>query len=743
MSTNYLEELNESQREAVTAIEGPIMIIAGAGSGKTRVLTYRIAHLLELGVDPFNILSLTFTNKAAKEMRHRVEKMVGSEARNLWMGTFHSIFSRILRVEADKLGYPSTFTIYDSDDSKSVIKSILKLGSVSDESYKPGQVLSRISLAKNNFISPQQYINDPTIQEEDIRAGKPRIGEIYNAYMIACKKAGAMDFDDLLLNTYKLFVEHPNTLNKYQQKFKFCMVDEYQDTNHIQYLIIKKLVAVTRNICVVGDDAQSIYAFRGANIKNILNFEKDYPDLKIFKLEQNYRSTGNIVHAASDIIKKNKHQLEKNIWTSNEIGHKIKVFKALSDNEEGMQVANSIFEEKMENQASHAQFAILYRTNSQSRAFEESLRRLNLPYRIIGGLSFYQRKEVKDLLSYFRLALNPDDDEAFKRVINYPARGIGDTTLNKLIALANQQDTSIWRIASNIVEMPFDTRVKRAVYEFTMLINRFHSDITTKDAYELAFEMAKSSRILAALGEDKSIEGMGRYENIQELLGAIKEFSERTDIEEKHLGVFMMDVVLLTDADKQDDKEDKVTMMTIHGSKGLEFDYVYVGGLEENLFPSQMALTNREDLEEERRLFYVALTRARKRAFLSYASTRFRWGNIVHSEPSRFIDEINPIYLDYQLKNSRDASAPESNLYTSPRPLKPVNANLRAAPAHDFQPDDVSGLVPGVVIEHNRFGKGKVISIEGNDEQRKANIFFQEAGQKQILLKYAKIKILG
>ena len=742
---NYLDELNGPQREAVVNTDGPMMIVAGAGSGKTRVLTYRIAHLIEKGVDSFHILSLTFTNKASKEMRHRIEKIIGPEAKNLWMGTFHSVFSKILRIEAARLGYPQNFTIYDTDDSKSLIKTIVKEEGLNPDTYKPGFVLSRISLSKNNFITWRDYQQNADIQHEDISSGKIKMGEIYELYVKRCMKAGAMDFDDLLLKTYQLFSEHPDVLNKYQQKFKYVMVDEYQDTNHIQYLIIRKIAAAHRNICVVGDDAQSIYAFRGANIKNILNFEKDYPDLKVFRLEQNYRSTQTIVDASSDIIKRNKHQLKKNIWTENEPGHKIKVFKALTDNEEGVYVASSIYEEKLREHLSPKDFAILYRTNSQSRAFEEALRRLNLPYRIFGGLSFYQRKEIKDLLAYYRLALNPHDEEALKRAINYPARGIGDTTMDKMAVIASENDISLWDVVENIADFPFDARVKKAVGNWGMMIKRFHLQVLTSDAYALADEMAKASGILKHLYEDKTLEGINRYENIQELLGGIKEFSERTDLDEKHLGIFMGDIALLTDADKEDDKEERITLMSIHAAKGLEFPYVYIVGLEENLFPSQMALTSREDLEEERRLFYVALTRARQKVFLSFAESRFRWGQMTYSEASRFIDEINPEFLDFQLKQARPSPAVSQGIsspYTSPKPLKQAVKIPVYQPLGDFKADDLSGLAEGMGIEHNRFGKGTVVTIEGRSEDRKATIHFEEIGEKQILLKYAKMKIL-
>ena len=742
---NYLDELNSIQRQAVENIDGPMMIVAGAGSGKTRVLTFRVAHLIHKGIEPFNILALTFTNKAAKEMRHRIEAMVGTEARNLWMGTFHSVFAKILRIESVKLGFPPNFTIYDTDDAKSLIKTIVKEEGLNPDTYKPNYILSRISLAKNNFVTWSDYQKNNDIQHEDLSAGKPKIGVLYELYVKRCLKASAMDFDDLLLKTYQLFTEHPDVLNKYQQKFKYVMVDEYQDTNHLQYLIIRKIAAAHTNICVVGDDAQSIYAFRGANIKNILNFEKDYPELKVYKLEQNYRSTQTIVDAASDIIKKNKYQLKKEIWTDNEPGNKIKVFKALTDNEEGTYVASSIFEESLREHLSPKDFAILYRTNSQSRAFEEALRRLNLPYKIIGGLSFYQRKEIKDLLAYYRLALNPNDEEALKRVINYPARGIGDTTLNKMILLANEMELSLWDIVEHINDFPFDSRIKKAVGEFGIMIRRFNSQVITSDAYDFASEMAKASGLLKLLFEDKTLEGINRYENVQALLGGIKEFAERSDLEEKHLGVFMQDIALLTDADRDEDTTEKITLMTIHAAKGLEFPYVYIVGMEENLFPSQMSLSSREDLEEERRLFYVALTRARTKVFLSFAESRFKWGQMTYSEASRFIDEINPSFLDYQLKTAKQATAPKQQIaspYSSPKPLKVVPKAPTYQALADFKAEDLSQLEAGMEVEHNRFGKGKVLLVEGKPEDKKASIVFEQIGEKQILLKYAKMKIL-
>ncbi|MDQ3071737.1 MAG: UvrD-helicase domain-containing protein, partial [Bacteroidota bacterium] len=635
-------------------------------------------------------------------------------------------------------------TIYDTDDSKSLIKSILKEENLSPDIYKPGMVLSRISLAKNNFITVKAYKDNAQLMAEDAASAKPKLGDLYEAYTKRCFKAGAMDFDDLLLKTYDLFSQHPDVLLKYQHKFKYILVDEYQDTNHIQYLIIRKLAAMHHNICVVGDDAQSIYAFRGANIRNILNFEKDYPNLQVFKLEQNYRSTKTIVDAASDVIRKNHHQLKKEIWTDNDEGSKIKVFKAMSDNEEGMLVAQSIFEEKMKERLENRDFAILYRTNSQSRSFEEALRKLNIGYRIIGGVSFYQRKEIKDLMAYFRLSVNPKDEEALKRVINYPARGIGDTTLSKLITLAKDNDISVWEVSKEASHFPdLDTRVKRAVGEWVSVIESFQAQAEDTDPYVLASEIAKCSGLLKHLYEDKTIEGINRYENVQQLLSGIQEYSECTDIEEKTLAVYLNDIALLTDADSKDSNEDLVTMMTIHQAKGLEYLNIYVVGLEENLFPSQRSLHDREDLEEERRLFYVALTRARRKVILSYAMTRFRHGQMIHSEASRFIDEIAPQYLDYQAKEKKLQAADihERSPYASPKPLKTAPKPLPQADPN-FQHQDISHLLAGMQVEHNRFGRGKVINVEGNGENKMATIFFQEIGQKQILLKYAKMRVL-
>jgi DNA helicase II / ATP-dependent DNA helicase PcrA len=832
MSKNYLEELNLVQREAVECTEGPVMIIAGAGSGKTRVLTYRIAHLMKKGADPFNILSLTFTNKAAREMKERIAKIVGQgEAKNIWMGTFHSVFARILRSEAEKLGYPQNFTIYDTDDSKDIIKAILKEQGLDDKIYKPNSVLSRISAAKNNLLSAQAYANNAQIQEEDRQAAKPKMGIIFQQYAARCFKAGAMDFDDLLYQTNILLRDHPAVLHKYQHKFKYIMVDEYQDTNFSQYVIVKQLAAAYRNICVVGDDAQSIYSFRGANIQNILNFEKDYSELHIFKLEENYRSTKNIVGAANTVIAQNKEQLKKNVFTNNDEGELIKVIRTESDNAEGSFVASSIFETKMNERAMNNDFAILYRTNAQSRAMEEGLRRQNIPYRIYGGLSFYQRKEIKDLLSYYRLTINNDDEVALKRIINYPARGIGDTTLEKILVAANDHNVSLWKIIENIneFEIGLNTGTKGKVDEFATMIKSFSAMLKTSNAYDLGQHIAVHSGILRDLYADKTPEGVSRHENIQELLNGLKEFTESTELDilgeleeegekvedriqeaeenikeksggrsqkseetkidngllfsfeesnttesittsnttaeitkEPTLDTFMQDIALMTDSDKKTEKEEdknKVVLMTIHASKGLEFKYVYIVGLEENLFPSQMALTDRNDLEEERRLFYVALTRAEKRVTLSYSTTRYKWGNLIYSEPSRFIEEVNAKYLDMPAPSSSNMfgeeeyhAKPKLNLTGKPketftqRPVigkKLVKITSAAKNTSDFDTESLRDLQVGMQVGHDRFGVGKVISMDGVFPNNKATVFFEGVGQKQLLIKFAKLNILN
>lgn len=804
---DYLAGLNPEQRGAVEQTTGPVMIIAGAGSGKTRVLTYRIAHLMQQGVDPFNIMALTFTNKAAREMKERIAHIVGTEAKNLWMGTFHSIFAKILRFEAHRLGYPSNFTIYDTDDSKSLIKSILNEQGLDDKVYKPSMVYNRISAAKNNLISPEAYANDAYIQEEDRSNAKPKMGLVYQLYNDRCFRAGAMDFDDLLFKTNILLRDFPEVLHKYQEKFKYILVDEYQDTNYSQYLIVKKLAAKYENICVVGDDAQSIYAFRGANIQNILNFKSDYPDVKVYKLEQNYRSTKNIVGAANSIIANNVDQLEKVVWTANEEGDTIKVFKALTDNEEGNIVAGNIFETKMNERAQNSEFAILYRTNSQSRSMEEALRKLNIPYRIYGGLSFYARKEIKDLLAYFFLTINPKNEEAFKRVVNYPARGIGKTSLEKMLVVANENGVSLFDVADRAeLRQQLGAAAATKVGEFANMIKSFSTLLKTQNAYDLASHIASSSGLLKELYNDRTPEGVSRYENIQELLNGIKEFVDSEDeigvleddlqkLEQggmvnadtgevynntnraKTLDEFIKDIALLTDADNDDPADnDKVSLMTIHASKGLEYNFVYVVGLEENLFPSHLSLNARADLEEERRLFYVALTRAKKRAVLTHAETRYRWGNLVVSEPSRFIEELEDKYVEH---HSRKKEKPETtylgmnrNPFTQQRqeayvprekkvqpqpqgepviPKVTVPGNFKKVTANtpvkntanpDFVASNPADLKMGMDVEHERFGFGKIVNLEGSDNDIKATVFFQGVGQKQLLLRYAKLKIV-
>jgi DNA helicase II / ATP-dependent DNA helicase PcrA len=748
--SDFLQTLNEPQREGVLNTEGPTMIIAGAGSGKTRVLTFRIAHLMQSkNVDPFNIMALTFTNKAAKEMRDRIEKMVGGDARNLWMGTFHSVFARILRAEAHHLGYPNNFTIYDTDDSKSMLRSIIKEMGLDDTQYKVNTVYNRISSAKNRLISWQEYIANPVFAADDAANMRPEIGNIYKAYSLRCFKSGAMDFDDLLFNTDKLFKEHLPVLNKYQHRFHYMLVDEFQDTNLCQYFIIRKLASVRENICVVGDDAQSIYAFRGADITNILNFEKDYPDARIIKLEQNYRSTQTIVEAANSVIAKNKAQLPKKVWTENEEGNLIELIKAVSDNEEGKLVATSIFEEKMQNQYKFSDFVVLYRTNSQSRAIEEALRRMNIKYKVVGGLSFYQRKEIKDMLAYLRYSLNQQDEASFKRIINLPKRGIGDTTIDKIIVAANDHAISIWEVLENIPSFLGSGRSVYAIEDFVTKIKRFGVEIQSKDAYEAAAEIAKASGLLKELYEDKTVEGLSRYENVQELLNAIKEYVEDPEKEDKSLSAFLQEVSLLTGQDEDKDQDpDKVTLMTIHMAKGLEFKNVYIVGMEEDLFPSQLMLSSRSELEEERRLFYVAITRAQKKLYLSYALTRYRFGRLKNCEPSRFLDDISGRFIKVSTKFGGMDSAPNPNFAKSfvsgmkkSVSSQPVSKPTTYKPAADFKPSDTSSLKEGMKVEHPKFGFGTVTKLEEVGAERKARIQFSDFGEKTLLLSFAKLKI--
>jgi DNA helicase II / ATP-dependent DNA helicase PcrA len=770
MAENYLEHLNEAQRAAVVHTNGPVMIIAGAGSGKTRVLTYRIAHLLEKGVDAFNILALTFTNKASKEMRERIERIMGNEAKNLWMGTFHAVFAKILRIESEKLGYPHNFTIYDTDDTKSLMRDLLKENGLDDKMYKPEVVLNRISAAKNNLYSWKDYQENINFVNDDITSGRPKMGQLFELYAKRCFKASGMDFDDLLYNMWVLLNKSPEALYKYQHKFKYILVDEFQDTNFAQYMVLKKLAAAFENICVVGDDAQSIYAFRGANINNILSFEKDYPDLHVFKLEQNYRSTKTIVHTANHLIANNKKQLKKDVWTHNDEGEKVKLVRALSDNEEGVMVANSIFETKVNKQWHNKAFAILYRTNAQSRSFEEALRKMNIAYRIYGGLSFYKRKEIKDLIAYFRLVINPHDEEALKRIINVPARGIGKTTLEKITVTASEKDKSLWEIIASpsLNEAGLNSGTLAKTAEFVTMIKSFAVKLKSDNAYDLASRIAASTGFLKDLYADKTPEGLSRYENVQELLSGIKEFVETgrsitpagdessyADTGEvRTLELYMQDISLLTDADDENKDADTVSLMTIHAAKGLEFPAVYVVGLEENLFPSQLSVNSREDLEEERRLFYVAITRAEKKLTLSYANTRFRWGNLISNEPSRFIEELDMQHIEESgvrkpsfdfvfngIEERWDANpAPKAgSRFAPPASLKKVTS----ADVKNFTGDDTSDIQVGMEVEHQRFGIGKVLLLEGKDADRKALIFFQGIGQKQLLLKFARLKILS
>jgi DNA helicase II / ATP-dependent DNA helicase PcrA len=764
--TDYISSLNEPQRQAVLHGEGPLMIIAGAGSGKTRVLTFRIAHLIENGVDPFRILALTFTNKAAGEMRNRIEKVIGHEARNIWMGTFHAVFAKLLRVEAKYLGYTSNFSIYDTDDSKSLIRSIVKELGLDDKVYKANVVYNRISGAKNNLISADEYLANPLFRADDEAARMPEIGRLYKAYTTRCFQANAMDFDDLLYNTNVLLRDFPEILNKYQHKFRYVLVDEFQDTNVAQYLITRKLSAVHRNITIVGDDAQSIYAFRGANIQNILNFEKDFPEVSVVKLEENYRSTQNIVNAANSVIARNKAQLKKNVFTSNEEGPLIEVVKAASDNEEGRLIATAIFEEKMNHQLHNTDFAILYRTNAQSRSFEEALRRLNIKYRIIGGLSFYQRKEIKDLLAYMRFVVNQSDEEAFKRIINLPKRGIGDTTIAKIAVAASENQVPIWDVVSNISNY-IGGRAATPIEGFSDLIKSYIILLDKgKDAYEVAAHVAKTSGLMKELYEDKTVEGLSRYENVQELLNAIKEFVDNPDNEDKSLATFLQTVSLLTNADESDNDgdTDRVTLMTIHGAKGLEFRNVYVVGLEEGLFPSQMMLEKRDDLEEERRLFYVAITRAEKRLTFSYAESRYNWGRLNMCEPSRFLYEVDqrfltmpkarpsargfadmPVREDGPSGNSfiRKISPPPrtmaSQLQPKPTTAPPPTPHVTTT---DFKPSDTSKLAVGMKVEHPKFGFGSVKQTDFNGTDRKAVIQFSGIGEKTLLLAFAKLRIV-
>ena len=773
-----LAKLNEPQRAAVLQKEGPIIVIAGAGSGKTRVLTYRIANLMREGVDAFHILALTFTNKAANEMKKRITELVGNEGKNLWMGTFHSVFAKLLRVEADKLGYPQNFTIYDTQDSQRLVSAIIKEKDLDKDVYKYKQIHQRISSLKNNLITVRAYFSNPELIEIDAVRRQPRFGEIYQEYVDRCFKAGAMDFDDLLLRTNELLNVYPDVLAKYQNRFQYILVDEYQDTNHSQYLIVKALADRFQNICVVGDDAQSIYAFRGANINNILNFRSDYPNAKEYKLEQNYRSTKNIVEAANSVIEHNKVRLDKVVFTENELGEPIKVHRSATDADEGRFVAGSIFENKMQHQLPNGDFAVLYRTNSQSRAIEDALRKRDIPYRIYGGLSFYQRKEVKDMLAYLRLLVNPNDEEALMRVINFPARGIGDTTMEKLTLAANQYKKSVFEVMYNLNNLPdlhINKTTKQKLSDFVLMILNLQVLSKELDAYEIAERVVKRTGLLQEYKKDATPEGIAKIENIEELLNGMKDFVKgQEDVADSKgsLTEYLEDVSLATDMDKDIGDDDRVALMTIHLSKGLEFPYVYIVGMEEDLFPSAKSIQTREELEEERRLFYVALTRAEKQAYLTYAEQRYRFGSSQDTEPSRFIEEIKEAHLKYltpiqsqlnyrykplvnrdifgevdksklRLQKPISGTPPAKNAPTGEeqqklRKLKPINAMQNIA-----SKDVYNGLDIGTNVYHERFGKGKVVGLEGSGNDKKAQINFEVGGLKNILLRFAKLTIVN
>lgn len=775
----YLNKLNESQREAVEYNEGPSLVIAGAGSGKTRVLTYKIAYLVHLGLAPQSILALTFTNKAAREMKERIAAITGDQtARRLWMGTFHSIFSRILRYEAEHIGYPSNFTIYDTTDSKSLLKAIIKEMQLDDKVYRLGMVQSRISNAKNALVTWKAYEQSKELMQHDIDSKVPLLREIYKRYQNRCQQAGAMDFDDLLLQTNILFRDHPQVLEKYRSFFQFVLVDEYQDTNFAQHLIVQRLCEQHRRICVVGDDAQSIYSFRGANIDNILQFKNQYPGCRIFKLERNYRSTQNIVNAANSLIHKNKEQIHKNVYSEKEEGSKVRISASYSDYEEGYAVASAINELRLRKDYDYVDFAILYRTNAQSRILEEALRKRGIPYKIYGGLSFYQRKEIKDIISYLRLIVNPHDEEAFKRVINYPSRGIGDTTVGKVISAATDNNVSLWTVLNAPVDyaLPINSGTAKKLTDFREMIERFIEQNTRLSAEEMAAIVVKESGIVSSLFQDRSVEGISKQENLQELLKGIAEFCElrrEEGVEQVSLADFLSEVSLLTDQDNdKDEQANKVTMMTVHAAKGLEFKNVFVVGLEEELFPSSMSKDNPRAVEEERRLFYVAITRAEENCVLTYAKSRFRNGQSTMCSPSRFLKDIDVRFLDVPADSSADTFAAarerfQRPAFTSPfqqpravekeepsfiSPVAQAQQRQRltkvetttSTPASSSAPaSDLSGLRVGAKVRHDRFGEGEVIAIEGDGGNAKATVAFTHFGQKQLLLKFARLTIIG
>jgi DNA helicase-2/ATP-dependent DNA helicase PcrA len=757
MTTNYLNDLNETQKQAVINTDGPALVIAGAGAGKTRVLTYRIVHLLQKGVPAGRILALTFTNKAAREMKERITRIVSPEvARYLWMGTFHSVFAKILRMEGDRLGYKSNYTIYDSSDSKSLIRSIIKELNLDDNIYKPGVIASRISAAKNNLVTSRMYAADLSFQEYDKSSRMPLLSDVYRTYASRCFKANAMDFDDLLLNTNVLFRDFPDVLARYQERFRYVLVDEYQDTNYSQYLIVKKLAASHQNICVVGDDAQSIYSFRGARIENILEFKNDYADYKLFKLEQNYRSTQTIVNAANNIISNNEGQIQKKVYSMNEAGEKIQVLQSITDSEEGFSVSSDIFDKRFSQQLNWSDFAILYRTNVQSRIFEETLRRKNIPYKIYGGLSFYERKEIKDILSYFRMIINPEDEEALKRSVNYPKRGIGDTTIQKIFELASSLNVTPWSILTEAGKHTdhFNSGTARKLMMYADIINTLRLNSDVMDAYAKAREIAMGSGIMRELNDGKSPEEVSRYENLEELLNAIKVFTgiAQTNGEPSTLEAYMANVALLTDQDTETEEDrNKVTLMTMHSAKGLEFKHVYIVGMEDTLFPSPMSSGNARELEEERRLFYVAVTRAEKQATLSYALNRYKWGNLERCSPSRFLREIDQKFLYYPqtggkpFQNNKQSGIRPSFIREEPR-IYTKNDRFtkirRSEAASDipFTSGDSSLFSEGDKVQHERFGNGVIVSIEGKPPNTTATVDFGKDGSKKLLLRFAKLK---
>lgn len=782
---DYIEELNEGQRNAVLYNDGPSLVIAGAGSGKTRVLTYKIAYLLENGYQPWNILALTFTNKAAREMKERIARQVGPErARHLWMGTFHSMFLRILHVEAGHIGFTSQFTIYDTADSKSLIRSIIKEMGLDEKVYKPGMVQARISNAKNHLVSPAGYANNKETYEGDRAAKVPALRDIYQRYWERCRQADAMDFDDLLFYTFLLFRDHPEVLARYQDQFRYILVDEYQDTNFAQHSIVLQLAKNHQHVCVVGDDAQSIYSFRGADIDNILYFTKVYPDTKVFKLEQNYRSTQTIVRAANSLIEKNQWQIRKEVFSEKEKGEAIGVYQAYSDVEEGDIVVNKIAELRREKRYAYSDFAILYRTNAQSRIFEEAMRKRSMPYRIYGGLSFYQRKEIKDVIAYFRLIVNPNDEEAFKRIINYPARGIGDTTVGKIIAAATGHNVSLWTVLCEPLAygLNFNKGTVGKLQAFRELISAFITDAAEKNAYEIGADIIRQSGIINDVCQDNSPENLSRKENIEELVNGMSDFCAQRQEEGNSnvlLGDFLSEVSLLTDQDSDKDGDDeKITLMTVHSAKGLEFKNVFVVGMEENLFPSSMVGDSPRALEEERRLFYVAITRAEEHCFLSYAKTRFRYGKMEFGSPSRFLKDIDVRFLRlpqdagmfrrveeeaavFRRENARGFAPdredapyggkervsvrPKQQIIapTVPRNLKRVAPSANTASTSPSAGASANRVQQGQLIEHERFGLGEVLKVEGEGDNAKATIRFKNAGDKQLLLRFARFKVLS